>query len=326
MKTFKLLTAAILLSTTMVAQAKTTTLKFAHAAPTSDLQQTLAEYFAEEVAKRTNGDIEVQIFPQGQLGKDQQMISGTRSGIIDIQMTGLNNFIGFMPEVGGLLLPYTFKDRMHAYRVLDGEIGQKVMKDFEKHGMKGLGFPENGYRNITNNKKPIRTPDDVVGLKIRTNNSVALNQAFDLLKANPQPMPISELYTALETNVVEAQEHPIGITHSFKYYEVQKYLSLTEHSYSMLAFTMNLKKFNKLSDAHQKVILDVAKESVDLQRKLSMEKEAGMIEELKAHGMEVNTDVDKEAFQKIVQPTWDSYIEKHGDEMIKTIMAASEEE
>ncbi len=324
MKFLKYFTTAVFLTASIAAQAKTT-LKFAHAAPTSDLQQNLAEFFAEEVEKRTDGEVVVQIFPQGQLGKDQQMISGTRSGIIDIQMTGLNNFVGFMPEVGGLLLPYMFKDRQHAYKVLDGEVGQKIMKDFEKYGMKGLGFPENGYRNITNNRKPIRVPDDVVGLKIRTNNSVALNEAFDLLKANPQPMPIAELYTALETNVVEAQEHPIGITYSFKYYEVQKYLSLTEHSYSMLALTMNLKKFNKLTDEQQKIILEVGKEAVDLQRKLSMDKEAGMIDELKAHGMEVNTDVDKEAFQKIVQPTWDSYIAEYGDEMVNAIVVVGEE-
>lgn len=324
MKFFKYIATSLVLVASLTAQAKTT-LKLAHAAPTSDLQQNLSEFFAEEVEKRTNGEVVVQIFPQGQLGNDQQMISGTRSGIIDIQMTGLNNFLGFMPDVGGLLLPYMFKDRQHAYRVLDGEIGQQVNKEFEQYGMKGLGFPENGYRNITNNRKPIRTPEDVVGLKIRTNNSVALNQAFDLLKANPQPMPIAELYTALETNVVEAQEHPIGITYSFKYYEVQKYLSLTEHSYSMLALTMNLKKFNKLTEEQQKVILEVGKEAVDLQRQLSIDKEGEMIEELKAHGMEVNTDVDKAAFQKIVQPTWDSYIKDYGDEMIKAIQAAGEQ-
>lgn len=138
-------------------------------------------------------------------------------------------------------------------------------------------------------------------------------------------MPIAELYTALETNVVEAQEHPIGITYSFKYYEVQKYLSLTEHSYSMLALTMNLKKFNKLTEDQQKIILEVGKEAVDLQRQLSIDKEGEMIEELKAHGMEVNTDVDKAAFQKIVQPTWDSYIKDYGDEMIKAIQAAGEQ-
>lgn len=296
-------------------------LKFAHAAPATDLQQTLAEYFAKEVAARTDGEITVKVFPQGQLGKDAQMIDGVRSGIIDIQMTGLANLTGLIPEIGGLLLPYTFTNRQHAYKVLDGEVGQEIGKKFEDYNMKSLGYPENGYRNITNSRKPIRTPEDVVGLKIRTNNSIVLNELFASLKANPQPMPIAELYTALETKVVNAQEHPINITLSFKYYEVQKYLSLTEHSYSPLNITMNLKKFDKLSEEHQKVILEVAKEAVDLQRNLSIEKENEFLEELASHGMEINKDVDKAAFQAASAPVWDNYIKQYGDEMIKKIQA-----
>ena len=297
-------------------------LKFAHAAPDTDLQQSLATFFAEQVEKRTNGEVTVKIYPQGQLGNDQQMITGVRSGIIDIEMSGLNNFDGLMPEIGGLMLPYIFTSRQHAYKVLDGEVGQKVLADFEKLGLKGLGFPENGYRNITNNRKPIRTPADVVGLKIRTNNSKALNEMFALLKANPQPLPISELYTALETGVVEAQEHPINITHSFRYDEVQKYLSLTEHSYSMLVIDMNLKKFNSLTPKQQKVILEVAKEATDYQRQLSIDKEAGILAELEERGMEINKDVDKVAFQKAVTKTWESYTNKFGDSMVKKIQAA----
>lgn len=297
-------------------------LKFAHAAPDTDLQQSLATFFAEQVEKRTNGEVTVKIYPQGQLGNDQQMITGVRSGIIDIEMSGLNNFDGLMPEIGGLMLPYIFTSRQHAYKVLDGEVGQKVLADFEKLGLKGLGFPENGYRNITNSRKPIKTPADVVGLKIRTNNSKALNEMFALLKANPQPLPISELYTALETGVVEAQEHPINITHSFRYDEVQKYLSLTEHSYSMLVIDMNLKKFNSLTPKQQKVILEVAKEATDYQRQLSIDKEAGILAELEERGMEINKDVDKVAFQKAVTKTWESYTNKFGDSMVKKIQAA----
>ncbi len=319
-KKYASVAAIALASITSSAWAKTE-LKFAHAAPTTDLQQNLAEYFAKEVAARTDGEVTVKIFPHGQLGKDGQMIDGVRSGIIDIQMTGLNNLTGLVPEAGALMLPYIFTDRQHAFKVLDGEVGDEIGKQFEAYNMKMLGYPENGYRNITNNRNPIRTPEDVVGLKIRTNNSVVLNELFSVLKANPQPMPVAELYTALETKVVDAQEHPIGITLSFKYYEVQKYLSLTEHSYSMLNMTMNLKKFNKLSEAHQQVILDVAQEAVDLQRNLSIEKENAFLDELASHGMEINKDVDKEAFQQAAAPVWDKFIADHGDALVKKIQA-----
>jgi tripartite ATP-independent transporter DctP family solute receptor len=192
----------------------------------------------------------------------------------------------------------------------------------EKFGLKGLGFPENGYRNITNSRKPIKTPEDVVGLKIRTNNSAALNEMFAMLKANPQPLPVSELYTALETGVVDAQEHPINITHSFKYDEVQKYLSLTEHSYSMLVMVMNLKKFNSLTAEQQKVIQEVGAEATAFQRNLSIEKEASILSDLEKRGMTINKDVDKAAFQKAVRSTWDTYINKYGDAMVLKIQAA----
>jgi len=297
-------------------------LKFAHAAPETDLQQELAKFFAEKIKERTNGEITVKIFPHGQLGNDQQMITGVRSGIIDIEMSGLNNFEGLMPKVGAVLLPYIFTSREHAYKVLDGPVGQSLLADFSNFGMVGLGFPENGYRNITNSRKPIRTPEDVVGLKIRTNNSKALNEMFAMLKANPTPLPVSELYTALETGVVEAQEHPIPITHSFHYDEVQKYLSLTEHSYAMLVIAMNQNKFKSLTADQQKAVQEVAAEAVAYQRKLSIEKEAGMMADLEKRGMQINKDVDKAAFQKAITKTWDSYIDKFGKDTIDQIQAA----
>ena len=315
------LTTAVFVASATLSMAATE-LKFAHAAPEADLQQDLAKFFAEQVEKRTNGEVTVKIYPQGQLGNDQQMITGTRSGIIDIEMSGLNNFDGLMPEVGGLFLPYIFTSRQHAYTVLDSEVGQGVLAGMEKFGLKGLGFPENGYRNITNSRKPIKTPEDVVGLKIRTNNSAALNEMFAMLKANPQPLPVSELYTALETGVVDAQEHPINITHSFRYDEVQDFLSLTEHSYSMLVMVMNLKKFNSLTPEQQKVIMEVAAEATAYQRNLSIEKEASILADLEKRGMEINKDVDKAAFQQAVRSTWDTYINKYGDAMIIKIQAA----
>ncbi len=297
-------------------------LKLAHAAPETDLQQELSKFFAEKIKERTNGEVTVRIYPHGQLGNDQQMITGVRSGIIDIEMSGLNNFEGLMPKVGGVLLPYIFTSREHAYKVLDGPVGQSLLADFSNFGMVGLGFPENGYRNITNSRKPIRTPEDVVGLKIRTNNSKALNEMFAMLKANPTPLPVSELYTALETGVVEAQEHPIPITHSFHYDEVQKYLSLTEHSYAMLVIAMNKNKFYALTAEQQQAVKEVAAEAVAYQRKLSIEKEAGMMADLEKRGMKINKDVDKAAFQKAITKTWDSYIEKYGKEIIDQIQAA----
>jgi tripartite ATP-independent transporter DctP family solute receptor len=315
------LTALAMLLAGSVAAPAATVLKLAHAAPDSDLQQNLAVFFADEVAKRTDGEVTVQIFPQGQLGNDQQMITGARSGVIDIVMSGLNNFTGMMPKVGGLELPFMFRSREHAYAVLDGAVGQAALAEFEGFDLKGLAFPESGYRNITNNDHPVRAPQDVAGLRMRTNNSVPLNEFFALLEANPQQLPVAELYTALETGVVDAQEHPINITHSFKFYEVQKYLSLTEHAYSALALAMNLDKFNALTPEQQQVILEVAQEATAMQRQLSVDKQEAILGELEAAGMEVNRDVDKAAFQEAAKPTWASYIAENGEDLILQIQA-----
>lgn len=299
-------------------------LRFAHVAPATDIQQDLAEFFASEVEENTGGEITVTIFPQGQLGGDAQMIDGVRSGIIDIGMAGEAIFTGNMPELNGIAMPFMFESREHAYEVLDGEIGQGFLADFEEFGMKGLGFPENGYRNMTNNRGPIRVPADVAGVKMRTNTSEVLNEAFAILGANPQPLPITELYTALETGVVDAQEHPINVTHSYRFDEVQDYLSLTEHAYSALVIVMNLDRFNTLTEEQQQIIQQAATDATLYQRDLSIEKEQQFLDELAERGMEINTDVDKAAFQEAIQPVWDGYIAEYGDELITQIQAAAE--
>jgi len=311
---------AVAFSSAAMAQ---TTLKLVHAAPESDLQQDMSLFFKKEVEARTNGEIKVNIYPQGQLGNDKQMIDGTRSGILDIAMVGLNNYSGLLPESAAFTLPFMFPNRETAYKVLDGAPGKEILKKMEKFGLKGLGYPENGYRNMTNNSKPIRVPADVKGLQMRVNGSKALNDMFHVLGANPLQLPVAELYTALETGVVDSQDHPISVTLSFKFYEVQKYLSLTQHAYSPLVLTMNLKKFNKLSSDQQNIITDVATKAVAMQRKLSIAKEDQMIADLEADGMKVNRDVDGEAFQAAIQPVWNAFIEEHGDDMIKKIAAAA---
>jgi len=314
------LASAIAFSSTAMAQ---TTLKLAHAAPESDLQQDLSLFFKKEVEARTNGDIKINIYPQGQLGSDKQMIDGSRAGIVDFTMVGLNNFNGLMPQSAAFTLPFMFPNRETAYKVLDGEPGQEVLDKMEKFGLKGLGFPENGYRNMTNNKHPIRVPADVKGLQMRVNGSKALNDMFNELGANPQQLPVAELYTALETGVVDSQDHPISVTLSFKFSEVQEYLSLTQHAYSPLVLSMNMRKFNKLSADEQRIISDVAAEAVAMQRKLSISKEDKMIASLEAGGMKVNRDVDGAAFQAAIQPVWSAFIAKNGNDMINKIEAAA---
>lgn len=314
-------TAALLLGSVFSASAETQ-LKLAHAAPETDLQQTMSLYFKEQVEARSKGAIKVTIFPQGQLGNDAQMIDGARSGIIDIVISGLNNFTGLVPQAGVFELPFMFPNRNVAYKVLDGDIGKGISSQFTQYGLSVLGYPENGYRNITNNRGPIREPADLKGLQMRVNNSRALSDMFELLGANPQQIPVAELYTALETGVVDAQDHPVGIVVSFKFNEVQKYLSLTQHAYSPLAMVMNDKKLKSLKPEEQAIITEVAKEAIAKQREMNVAKEDQMIAQLESEGMKVNRDVDSAAFQKAVRPVWEGFIKANGDTLVNQIVEA----
>ncbi|WP_110677828.1 DctP family TRAP transporter solute-binding subunit [Salinicola sp. RZ23] len=309
-----------LLSTTATAA---TTLRFAHPAPQSDLQQVLAEAFKKEVERESDGELQVQIFPNGQLGNDAQMIDGTRSGIIDITLSGLNNFTGLVPEAAAFTLPFMFPDHEAAYRALDGKPGQQVMAKLGEFGLEGLAFPENGFREMTNNRGPIREPKDLQGLRMRVNNSIALNDMFELLGANPQQIPVNELYTALETGVVDAQDHPLGIVVSFNFNEVQKYLSLTNHAYAALALVMNKQRFDSLTPAQQQIVRNAAADATRMQRSMNIQRSESMVQQLKQKGMQVNRDVDTAAFQQAVQPVWDKFIEAHGKAMIDAIQQAS---
>lgn len=317
--TFAAAFAAALLAGPAVAE---TTLRFAHPTPEADIQHQMAEFFAETLAERSGGELTVQIFPGGQLGSDAQAIDGTRSGTIDITIAGLNNYTGLIPEAAAFTLPFMFPTRETAYKVLDGDVGQSVGGDLEEFGLVLLGYPENGFRNMTNNEGPIRVPDDVAGLQMRVNNSQALSDMFQALGANPTQLDVNELYTSLETGVVNAQDHPIPVTLSFRFYEVQDYLSLTRHAYSPLGWVMNKETFDGLSPELQATLMEVAAEAVAFQRNLAIDGEAEMLATLSEH-LEINDDVDGQAFQTAVRPAWDGFISEHGDDLINAILEAS---
>lgn len=314
------LAASLAAAPAVQAQAK---FRFAHAGPETDSQHLAAQEFTRIVKERTSNEIQIQVYGGSVLGNDQATITGVRGGTIDIMMAGNPNFTGIVSKLNALDLPYLFSDTDHVYRVLDGKVGQALLDELGKHGMKGLAFWEVGFRAMTNNKRPIRAPEDVRGLKIRTTPNVAHIKAFQLLGANPVPMSIGELYTALETGAVDAQEHPVGITWSAKFYEVQKHLSVTRHAYTALVVVMNKAKFDKLPPAHQKVMVDAAVEAARFQRDMNRRNEAQIVGDLKQKGIQVIETVDPAPFRKVIfEQVKQQYVEKNGPEVINAIEAA----
>ncbi len=311
-------TLMVLFSGTAAADYK---MKWAHAVPVGETQHLAAVKFAALVKERTKGDIDVTVYPGSTLGNDQQMINLVRGGTIDIVSSGSSNFNGIVPETAVLEFPFIFQDSKHAYKVLDGKIGQGLLDELGKHGMKGLAYFENGWRVLTNNRRPVRVPDDMKGLKVRTTQNPFHIQAFQLLGTNPSPLPISELYSALETKAFDAQEHPLPVLWSAKFYEVQKYLTLTNHAYSPIIVAMNKAKFDAMPANYQTILVDSAREAAAYQRDLNMQNEARIIEGLKKAGMQIDR-VDMTPFRQIVsEPTRKQFAEKFGMGLLNAIEA-----
>jgi tripartite ATP-independent transporter DctP family solute receptor len=321
MKRSALATAAALLLLAGSAHA-VTKLKFGHATATESSQQLAALKFAELVKQRTQGEVEITVFPGSTLGNDQQMINLTRGGSIDGVISGSTNFNGIVAQTAALELPFIFRDSAHAYKVLDGKIGQGLLDELGKANLKGLAYFENGWREMTNNKRPVNTPEDAKGLKIRSTPNPFHIQAFQQLGMNPSPLAISELYSALETKAFDAQEHPLPVFWSSKFYEVQKYLTLTNHAYSPSIAIMNKAKFDAMPPQVQKALLDSAHDAAVYQRELNARDTQRIVAELKKMGIQVVEKPDTTAFRNIVYaPVRKAYVEKNGAELVNAIEA-----
>ncbi|NPC57415.1 TRAP transporter substrate-binding protein [Caenimonas soli] len=295
-------------------------LRFSHTVPETDSQHKAALEFSKRVKERTQGGVEIQVFANSQLGNDVSLVTGVRSGTIDIGATGNPFVTGLAPKLNALDLPYQFNDAQHAYRVLDGNVGRTLLEELSAHQIKGLAFWEIGFRSLSNNKRPINGADDIKGLKIRTTPNPSHLKAFQLLGANPQPMPFAEVFGALESGAVDGQENPPTLLLSAKMYEVQKYLSLTRHAYTPLVVLMNKARFDSLKPEYQKVMLEEALAAASFQRKLNADTEKDAIAQLRAKGMQVNETPDLASIRKVVKDeTRKLYAQKNGEAVLTAI-------
>ena len=300
-----------------------TTLRFAHTQPTSDTHHLAAEFFAERVAELTDGQVTIAIHPAGELGNDPGILEGVRLGTIDIGQTGNPFYTRFAPKLNVLDLPFLFESYDHVYRVIDGEVGEELLAELEQNRMKGLGFWEIGFRKITNSVRPVATPSDLEGLKIRTTPNPAHVQAFEIWGASPTPMAFTEVYLALETGTVDGQENPLNIIRSNRFQEVQSHLSFTDHAYTVSIVSMNLPKFEGLPAEHQEALLTAAREAAAFQREANRNQDDEALEDIKSAGVEVLEDVDREAFRAMAfEPVAQAYMNEHGSDLVDKINAA----
>lgn len=300
--------------------AQTSTLKLAHMVSTSAHYHIGSLELARLIQERTKGSVKIDIFPAGQLGKgERELVEGLQIGTIDLVVTSTGPMGGFVPQMLVVDLPFLFRDNSHVDKVLDGPIGEGLLNDLARAGIKGIAFWENGFRNLTNNKRPVNKPEDVKGLKLRTMENEVHMEAFRNLGADPTPMAWGEVYTALQQGVIDGQENPIGIIRTHKIYEVNRHLALTGHVYSPALLLINEKRFKSFSPDLQKIFIEAGREAARLERKFNRDSETKWQEELKGFGMQI-TSPDKTFFQKATEPTYKKYESRFGKDLIDKIV------
>ena len=258
------------------------------------------KHFESIVEAKTNGAIDIQLFPAAQLGSEREMVEGLQLGTLEMCLTSTGPLGNFIPDVKVFNLPFLFKDRATCYQMLDGPIGNDISQKFLAIGIRSLGWFENGFRNITNSVRPIRSPQDMQGLKIRVMEDDLFIISMQSLGAAPLPMAFGELFTALEQGAVHAQENPLAVIYSSRLFEVQKYLAITGHFYSPAMLLVSETVWQKLPPSQQKVLVNAAVVARDYERGLSREADQNLEIILKSEGM-VISHPDKNRFTQAVR-------------------------
>lgn len=278
----------------------------------------MREVFQKYVEENSGGRIKVELYPNAQMGGDREMAEAVQLGILQMALPVTSITASFEKSFNVVELPYLFTTRESAFEALDGELGKELDKRLLKTGMMNLGYFENGFRHITNNKRPIYSPEDLKGLKIRTMEVPPHIAFFKELGANPTPMSFGELYTALQQGTVDGQENPIVLIHDSRFYEVQKYCSLTGHVFSVVHILTNKSFIDNLPSELQEVVKEGARRFVARHREVMPQEEEELIVELQNKGMKINdlTPEQKKPFVEAAHAIYEQFKGEIGEDII----------
>ena len=290
----------------------TTTLSFAYELPDDHPWGEGAKKFKEIVEEKTNGEVKVEIYGNGALaGSGREIQEGAKVGTIDIGISSTP--MSLMNQYQDIFsLPYIFSSRNHAWEVLDGPIGDKVGEKLSEHNLTHLAYWEDGFRQITNSTRPITKIEDFEGLRIRVPESEVRIETFNALGSSPLPMAWSEVFTALQQGTIDGQENPLSVIDSSSFYDVQKYLTISNHVYSPATLFINTSKFDSLSKEQQEIIMDAAKAGRDINRQLNEKQDSELVKELEEKGMKVTVIEENKPFQEATKTVWESVINDIG--------------
>lgn len=263
----------------------------------------------ELLAEKTDGAVTLDVFGNSQLGSERDLIEGLQLGTVQMTTVSTAPLAGFTDMFLVFDLPFLFPDTETARKVLDSEVGMEILHSIEDQGIKGVAWFENGFRNVTNNVRQINVPDDLKGIKIRTMENQMHMDAFSIMGADPTPMAMGDLFTALQQGTIDAEENPIPIIETNKFQEVQDYLSMTGHLFSPAPVFISTDYFNALPEEYQTAVLEASEEAVPYQRQQIDEQNVSGLEALQADGMEVAYP-DQEPFKEVTAPLYDKYIQE----------------
>ena len=252
------------------------------------------------VAEKSGGKLKIKVFSGGTLGNDQFCIAGMQAGNIEMVLTNGGIMATFVKDMAVFDFPFMFDNPKQVDAVLDGPFGKYMHDKLEKVGVVGLGYMELGYRNMTNSKRPIYKAEDIAGLKLRVIANEVNIEMMKAMGANPVPMAFTELFTAMETKNVDGQENPISVIDANRFYEVQKYLTLTRHQYNPQSMMISKKVWDQMSAEEHKIFLDSMAEASKYQRQFVRDYEAGLVDKMKKAGMTV-TELPQTELAKLKQ-------------------------
>ena len=295
------------------------TIRFGHLNNTDHPISAGVKKFAEILAAKSGGKIQVKEFPSNQLGTEQQQTQALRAGTQEMQSPATTSLVGLVKDLGVIDFPFAVSTYPQGFALVDGPLGNALLEKLPAKGIVGLGFWDLGFREATNSKHPIAKLEDFNGLKLRVIPNPVFLETFQALKAVPLPLSFSELYTALETKAVDGQENPFAVIRSNKFFEVQKYVSATNHVYAANIIIMSKVFWDKLSSTEQKIIREAVLEARDYQRKVSVEAAHQAINELKAAGMQYNdvAPAEQERMRQAVKPIIDKFMASYEPEIQK---------
>ena len=299
-------------------------LKLGHTDPATpeDPYDITAHKFGSLIEQYTNGKYKVTVFPNNQLGAEREMIKNLTMGSMDLGVI-TNAVVGsFVSANMALDLPFIFPERGVAHAVLDGDVGEMILSRLSKLQIKGLAFSEGGFRHMINNVRPIMSPEDTKGVKFRVMQTPIYIGMFQALGSNAVPMPWGEVFTATQQKVIDGLEIPIPVIYASKYYEIVKYLSLTNHTYSPLVIMCSDQRWKKLSADDQKAFKRAARDAAVYERGALEGVLGSSLQKIKAGGMIVNEVPNKKPFQQAVAPMYKKFEGEIGKDVLDAVIKA----